>query len=921
MWEIGTIRPFMLSLSLLAPSISLAAINFTDESSKLDLNSNLESWGASWGDLNTDGYPDIYMGNHRNIGEMIVNQQNGQFQKAPMSIDPLRYIFRYAHYDDHGATWADMDNDGDLDLLLAEAVRTTGWLSNNNGVLDTMNVHGGTSNMMPIATENGGRTLQLYEFLMDCVSPGRITSWGLLTELNQDGRLDMVCAANGGSFPYQLTVQGSGPSINMPTSNSVIDLIPGDFNGDLRNDFIQIISRDRPNGAYLVDSTTVESQMNITQSASNQELTIVTDGSLTLHDINKISWRRYDYRNVRVGSGGYAPSAETFTLDVSDSANWGVSTSTAQGYLFVGYDTAAGAWKIRLNSTGTWQYIHFVASSSAPITSISQPSPNTGDNPAYPKLYLGTNTNTYQNPGINAAGFPQMQCASGVAADFDNDMDLDVYMACRNGAANIANLLFENDGTGAFTQITNHGAEGIIGGAVANLAGNADSAIVADYNIDGTPDIFVINGLNMRPNHTGGPKQLFKGAVTSNNWMEFDLVGVSSNRDGIGAKIFITTPDGTVQYREQNGGYHRWSQNHMRVHVGLAGNSQASISVEWPSGVVDTYSNLSANNVFWLTESGSASVRFSGTTPQGDECGQPSIDSATDRATFLWKDCNGTNRWHIRTTGGGTNQSLTHEAQLQLSNGAISNITPVDLESNDLLNSSNPQNVSYALRLWNTGTDGFDFDASANACFTPLAPSGLPLYLGGNRVTVTSATLDLDTLLECQSAQDDDNDGLTNAQEQILGTDPTIADTDGGGVNDGDEVANGTDPLDNSDDNNAPLDSDNDGLSDAQEAALTTDPLNPDTDGDRLNDGDEVNTWGTDPLRANTDRDGLSDYAEVTWFNTDPLNPDSDGDSLTDGEERKTYSTDPNVADSDGGGVDDGVEVNRGTDPLDATDD
>ncbi len=42
---------------------------------------------------------------------------------------------------------------------------------------------------------------------------------------------------------------------------------------------------------------------------------------------------------------------------------------------------------------------------------------------------------------------------------------------------------------------------------------------------------------------------------------------------------------------------------------------------------------------------------------------------------------------------------------------------------------------------------------------------------------------------------DDDSDGLSNAAEANLGTDPQLFDTDGDGIGDGDEVANGQDPL------------------------------------------------------------------------------------------------------------------------------
>ena len=54
-------------------------------------------------------------------------------------------------------------------------------------------------------------------------------------------------------------------------------------------------------------------------------------------------------------------------------------------------------------------------------------------------------------------------------------------------------------------------------------------------------------------------------------------------------------------------------------------------------------------------------------------------------------------------------------------------------------------------------------------------------------------------------------------------------------------------------------DSDNDGLTDAQEKVLGTDPSKPDTDGDTLLDGDEYFNHFTNPLKPDTDGDSLSD--------------------------------------------------------------
>jgi formylglycine-generating enzyme required for sulfatase activity len=69
-------------------------------------------------------------------------------------------------------------------------------------------------------------------------------------------------------------------------------------------------------------------------------------------------------------------------------------------------------------------------------------------------------------------------------------------------------------------------------------------------------------------------------------------------------------------------------------------------------------------------------------------------------------------------------------------------------------------------------------------------------------------------------------------------------------------------------------DSDADGLSDATEAGLGTNPDDADTDDDGLTDGEEVSTYHTDPLRQDTDGDGWSDGDEIV-FGTDPLRADS----------------------------------------------
>jgi hypothetical protein len=86
---------------------------------------------------------------------------------------------------------------------------------------------------------------------------------------------------------------------------------------------------------------------------------------------------------------------------------------------------------------------------------------------------------------------------------------------------------------------------------------------------------------------------------------------------------------------------------------------------------------------------------------------------------------------------------------------------------------------------------------------------------------------------------DPDHDGLSNAQEALLGTDPNNADTNGDGIPDGAEVALGLDPKN--------MDMDGDGVPNAVERAQGTDPFKADTDGDGVPDG--VDCFPLDPTR------------------------------------------------------------------------
>jgi hypothetical protein len=150
---------------------------------------------------------------------------------------------------------------------------------------------------------------------------------------------------------------------------------------------------------------------------------------------------------------------------------------------------------------------------------------------------------------------------------------------------------------------------------------------------------------------------------------------------------------------------------------------------------------------------------------------------------------------------------------------------------------------------------------------------------------------------------DSDGDGLPDIYENMIGTDLNNPDTDGDGLTDYQEVyITGTDPTkyDSVTDgvSDADADPDEDGLTNAQEIELGTDPQNDDTDGDGLKGGEEVNDYHTDPLNPDTDKDGVNDGEEIV-LGLDPLKPDTDDNGVLDCDEYFEQTVDQSRFDSD----------------------
>jgi hypothetical protein len=107
--------------------------------------------------------------------------------------------------------------------------------------------------------------------------------------------------------------------------------------------------------------------------------------------------------------------------------------------------------------------------------------------------------------------------------------------------------------------------------------------------------------------------------------------------------------------------------------------------------------NLGLPNAYWL--------------PRAEPYGDPGYDAGTDRGLFVWKD-QASGVWHVRGTGGGGFQRYIGEV---VSDQPLDSVTPVGLESNDVLDTSDPLRVAFDLRMVSPWDDGFDLQVPAGA--------------------------------------------------------------------------------------------------------------------------------------------------------------------------------------------------------------
>jgi hypothetical protein len=798
--EYALLSSFIFALGLVA---SAHAVEFTEiPSSVSGLKHVGETWGASWGDFNGDRYPDLYSSNHRARPSIWRNNGDGTFTDIVLQFDTSYTWHDFPFTDTHGGAWGDFDNNGVQDLLVLTGVNFPAELFVNKGVgvaVDETTARG-------VPDDKEGRLATWYDFdsdgLLDIVINNRApnmflsqtagnfsdatatvglesfrTNFGVLSDIDMDDKVELFAIADG-DFPEKVYKTDTVPFLDItatiPFSGLVVDTAIADFNNDLMPDILLVRGNLRPIQALKVvdgavgEPDRIESWMAGGATSGEKGLLFQASGPITVSIYTQIGLPKFF-----IGAGGYQPVKKTFTLDpslVSDQGIFPHDVASEQGF-YIGFDTATQTWRIML-SPGTLSSRGYIVVEGTDMNDPTSTNLATGDFEMVPKLFINDGADFTDVSGVGLS--MPVSCVATTVGDFDNDMDLDIYMVCRNGIENISNKLYLNQADGTFQEASGFGAEGVIGAGLQSGAGVGENVVAADYDLDGWLDLYVLNGLLMNPIRVGGPDQIFRNTTfktSTNRWIELDLVGTVSNRDAVGAKVIVTS-GGTTQLREQGSSYHRWSQNHSRIHVGLGQNDIADIKILWPNGEVDNFTAVDANNLYEISQglsgnqTGTIAVVSAGSVPSftapqpGDECGvapenQPEnfpyhFDSAQDKGFFIWKDCASTGDWFVRATAA-NGTGVEYTGQL-ISNSTFSNVVGFGLEvDNDILDFSVSGQIDYFLKMSGMGVDGFDFSnvPGAGTCLNMTQlPEDAEVYLGRKHIPVNTP-LNLDTIQAC----------------------------------------------------------------------------------------------------------------------------------------------------------------------------
>lgn len=457
-----------------------------------------DSRSVNWIDVNKDGFIDCFISNGPQAGQnnmLYINDQTGQF--VAVTDDPI--VKDKAPSD--GATFADVDNDGDMDGFVVN------WYNKNN---------------LAYLNQGDGTFVQVTKG--QWVNHAGYSETAAFGDYDNDGLVDLYVtnsAGNKRNFLYHN--EGDTTMANVTL------------------------------GPHVTEATT---------SRNVSWVDMDSDGDVDLFVTNESNERNQVYRND--GDGVFTKLEDVALANdafSTMSSCWGDTDNDGDLDVFLANEGSKNQY---FRNDGGFVFTPILT------TDISEAIANS------------------------------FSCAM---ADIDNDADLDLFVTnAFKPNIRLRNLMYINDGTGHFTQETTE--------AVTKDLGWSYGCAFGDYDNDGFMDLAVAT---TRFGNTDEADYLYHNTPNGNHYLMLDLEGTMSNRSAIGTVVRMKANiDGQDiwQMREVTAQSGYCGQNDMRVHFGLGDATMVdSIIIEWPSGVKEYLSHITANQIYRKQEGQISSTR------------------------------------------------------------------------------------------------------------------------------------------------------------------------------------------------------------------------------------------------------------------------------------------------------------------------
>jgi hypothetical protein len=178
-----------------------------------------------------------------------------------------------------------------------------------------------------------------------------------------------------------------------------------------------------------------------------------------------------------------------------------------------------------------------------------------------------------------------------IFADFDLDgwLDLLVVNGHIDSVAAEASLAEHAQAPHLLRNLSGKGFEDIAGQVGESFArpGIGRGAATADFDLDGDVDLLITEN--------NGAARLYRNEQPAGRQaIRFELTGVKSNRDAIGARVFVESASGRQSQRVRSGSSYL-SQSELPLTFGLGREDRAErVLIEWPSGRKEEFPRLQA---------------------------------------------------------------------------------------------------------------------------------------------------------------------------------------------------------------------------------------------------------------------------------------------------------------------------------------